>query len=157
MGVFYLENLPCKLFYNHHLVKFTIRSKIPAFKNAIFPQESLQTISVVANIGLILFLFLVGVELDLNIMLKQARKSSSISLAGIIFPFGLSIATSKALYDLLMKEEEKKYSFVVFSLFIGVAVSITAFPVLARILSENRMLSTNVGQITIAAAAVDGI
>lgn len=131
-------------------------SKIPAFKNAIFPQESLPALSIVSEIGLILFLFLVGLEMDPKMILTQAKRAVSISFTGIFLTFCLSLGTSKALFELVLNDEERAAnSFVVFLLFNGVAMSITAFPVLARILSEQELLSTEVGQLCIATAAVD--
>lgn len=89
-------------------------------------------------------------------MFGNAKKAAVISLAGIIVPFIVSIGASRALYDLLMTDADKVHSpYSSFLIFTGVAMSITAFPVLARILSERNMMHSDVGQITISSAAVD--
>jgi Kef-type K+ transport system membrane component KefB len=89
-------------------------------------------------------------------MFKNARKGAVISFAGIAVPFIVSIGASRALYDFLMSpEDQAKTPYPSFLIFTGVAMSITAFPVLARILSERNMVHTDVGQIVISSAAVD--
>jgi Kef-type K+ transport system membrane component KefB len=86
-------------------------------------------------------------------MMGNLKISFGISVSGIVTPFALGVAASKALYDNLMPEI--KPSFTTFTIFTGVAMSITAFPVLARILIDRELLPTRVGQVTLAAAAVD--
>ncbi|KAI8614966.1 Cation/H+ exchanger [Chytriomyces sp. MP71] len=130
----------------------TALSRIPAFKENLFPQHSLPLLKLVADLGLVLYLFLVGLELDPLQLLKIFKKSVSISVAGIALPFALGAGVAKFIYD---NYADQNVSFVSFLLFTGVAMSITAFPVLARILTERKMLHTRVGQATISAAAVD--
>ncbi|KAI9294849.1 hypothetical protein K502DRAFT_276560, partial [Neoconidiobolus thromboides FSU 785] len=132
----------------------TAMGKIPGFKDAIFPKDSLPFINLVSNFGLVLFLFLVGLELDPRMLKESIRKSFVISLAGMAVPFGCGAAVSYALYN-ITEPETKTASFGVYLLFLGVAMAITAFPVLARILTELDLLTTPVGSITISAAAVD--
>lgn len=127
--------------------------RIPGFSSNMFPVWSLDTLSNVANLGLIFYLFVVGLELDLSTLRKQLKNSLSISATGIILPFGLGIAVSVGLYNNLL--DTHKPSFAAFMLFIGVAISITAFPVLARILTELKLLDSGIGVATIGAAAVD--
>lgn len=135
--------------------------RIDSFTNTIFPKSSLDGLKLVANLGLVLFLFLVGLELDVSTLFQSAKKAASISIAGILFPFIISLGTSKALYDLIMvpflATTVKQVDFTTFAIFTGVAMSITAFPVLARILSERKLMHTKVGQLTIASAAVDDV
>ncbi|KAJ1918402.1 hypothetical protein H4219_002628 [Mycoemilia scoparia] len=131
----------------------TVLGRWKAFKDNVFPTESLTVLNLVSNFGLILFLFMVGLELDPKMLKKNMHKSLLISIAGMILPFALGIATSYALFKLI----EKEGSFVNFLLFCGVAMAITAFPVLARILTELRLLKTTVGSISISAAAVDDV
>ncbi|KAI9338275.1 Cation/H+ exchanger, partial [Zopfochytrium polystomum] len=128
--------------------------RIPAFKNRLFPDTSLPGFSLVANFGLVFYLFLIGLELDPSKLLKSVRSSVPISLAGIALPFGLGVAVARLIYD---RYADQKVAFSSFLIFTGVAMSITAFPVLARILTERRLLQTKVGQATISAAAIDDV
>jgi Kef-type K+ transport system membrane component KefB len=93
--------------------------------------------------GLILYLFLVGLELDLAVMKSQVVEAFAISLAGMVVPFALSTGVSYFLWITYMQNTNVSYG--VFMLFLGVAMSITAFPVLARILGELRLFATPVG------------
>jgi Kef-type K+ transport system membrane component KefB len=106
----------------------------------------------VANLGLVLFLFLVGLELDIGAVRRGAQQAFLTSAAGIIVPFLCSVPVS---YILHSQMGDKAPPFMSFLLFLGVAMSITAFPVLARILTERKLLRSHVGRITISAAAVD--
>ncbi|KHN33866.1 Cation/H(+) antiporter 19 [Glycine soja] len=123
------------------------------FLNTIFPKRSLTVLETVANIGLLFFLFLVGLELDLRSIRKTGHKALFIALSGITFPFILGIGTSYALRATISKNANPT-SFLVF---MGVALSITAFPVLARILAELKLLTTNVGRIAMSAAAINDV
>ncbi|KAI8841625.1 Sodium/hydrogen exchanger family-domain-containing protein [Chytriomyces cf. hyalinus JEL632] len=127
-------------------------SRIPAFKDNLFPPSSLGNLKIVANMGLIFYLFLVGLELDPLSMVKTFRKSAIISIAGIVFPFAIGAGASRVIYDIY---GDPNVPFLSFTLFTGVAMSITAFPVLARILTERQLLNTPVGASAISAAAVD--
>ncbi|KAJ1728147.1 K(+)/H(+) antiporter, partial [Coemansia biformis] len=132
----------------------SVLSRWKAFADNVFPQESLTNIRLVANLGLVLFLFIVGLELDPRILKRNLRSSLIVSSIGMAVPFGLSIATSYALYTILM---DSKGKFSTFFLLIGVAMSITAFPVLGRILSEQNLLNTTAGSISMSAAAIDDV
>ncbi|KAI9294848.1 hypothetical protein K502DRAFT_304504 [Neoconidiobolus thromboides FSU 785] len=132
----------------------TAMGRIPGYMNAIFPKESLPFLNLVSNFGLVLFLFLVGLELDPRMIKKSIRKSILISLAGMALPFGVGAAVSYGLFHLI-EPSDNTTAFSTYLLFLGVAMSITAFPVLARILTELDLLKTPVGSITISAAAVD--
>ncbi|KAI9006234.1 Cation/H+ exchanger, partial [Gaertneriomyces semiglobifer] len=127
-------------------------SRSQAFKDNVFPQESLPRLSLIANFALILFLFLVGIELDPTTVFKKFRQSAAISLTGIALPFAVGVGVSRLIYDNLA---DKTVPFTSFFVFLGVAMSITAFPVLARILTETKLIQTPIGQITLASAAVD--
>lgn len=115
----------------------------------LFPTESLDRLKIVADLGLVLYLYLVGIELD-PVHLLQG-KAVTISMAGIIFPFALGVASSYVIFTTYALT----VPFVSFFMFCGLAMSITAFPVLCRILASRKLLSTNVGQMTLAAAATD--
>jgi Kef-type K+ transport system membrane component KefB len=130
----------------------TCLSRITSFKEHVFPTDSLPRLKLVADIGLVLYLFLVGMELDPVHISKSFRKAATISLAGILLPFGMGVGVARLIYDQYIQSDIPFTSFFVFC---GVAMSITAFPVLARILTERRLMATSVGQATIAAAASD--
>lgn len=127
---------------------------LPGVTATLFPPESIQTLQLVAQLGLILFMFLVGLELDLSLLRGRAHSSVAISHTSIIVPFALGAAIAPQLWDYA---GGPSVSHTAFALFLGAAMSITAFPVLARILSERRLLSTPIGAIAIACAAVDDV
>ncbi|KAJ1969505.1 K(+)/H(+) antiporter [Dispira parvispora] len=133
----------------------TAMGHIPGFHANIFPKDSLPFLSLVANLGLILFLFMVGLELDLSAVKRNAHRAIGISVAGMILPFGLGAAVSYALYTVI--GTNKDVPFGSFLLFLGVAMAITAFPVLARILTELKLIRTYVGSLTLSAAAIDDV
>lgn len=127
----------------------TVFGHIPNFTNTIFPQPSLTYLSLVSNIGLILFLFLVGLEVDIGVMKKHGKASAMISAAGMIIPFGLGAVIAVPIYHNFV--DDSKVSFGNFLLFVGVAMAITAFPVLCRILTSTKLLDTHVGVMVLAA------
>ncbi|KAJ1035953.1 hypothetical protein NDA13_000608 [Ustilago tritici] len=127
----------------------TAMGRISGFTEHIFPSPSLPYLNLVSTLGLVLFLFLVGLEVDVRVIRRCAKESSAISLAGMILPFGMGAAVSVGIYNAFIDSE--KVSFGHFTLFTGVAMAITAFPVLARILTETKLLYTKVGVIVLAA------
>ena len=121
----------------------------------VFPSSSLSVFGTVANMGLVLFMFCVGLELDFAVMRQNLRKSFLISAAGILLPFGIGTAVGLAImYKYPLPPHASLSTYL---LFIGTAMSITAFPVLARILSEQRLLGTRLGSSCMNAAAVDDV
>jgi Kef-type K+ transport system membrane component KefB len=130
----------------------SVIGRIPGFTDAIFPEDSIPNLSNVANLGLILFLFIIGLEVDLRYFFSNWKVALSVGLAGMILPFALGCAISYGLYQEFSSEPgTQPITYGTFMLFIGVALAITAFPVLCRILTELKLLSTPVGIITLAA------
>jgi len=123
------------------------------YLNALFPPRSLTVLDTLANLGLLFFLFLVGLELDPRSLKRTGKKAFSIALSGISVPFILGIGTSYVLRGTI----SQGVSHGPFLVFMGVALSITAFPVLARILAELKLLTTDLGQIAMSAAAVNDV
>ncbi|XP_078160918.1 cation/H(+) antiporter 19-like [Carex rostrata] len=123
------------------------------FLNSVFPSQSLTVLDTVANIGLLFFLFLVGLELDLRAIRRTGKRTLAIALAGISLPFVLGIATSVLFRATIIKGARQGPLLV----FMGVALSITAFPVLARILAELKLLTTDIGRLAMSAAAVNDV
>jgi Kef-type K+ transport system membrane component KefB len=118
-----------------------------------FPSDTLAAIGVVANLGLIFYMFLVGLEIDRGQLKGKVVQAAAISNASVAIPMLLGIAVALPLYKLVGPNKK----FVAFALFMGVSMSITAFPVLARILAERRMIKRPVGALTIACAAIDDV
>ncbi|CAJ2505432.1 Uu.00g128260.m01.CDS01 [Anthostomella pinea] len=132
----------------------SVLMRIPNFQQDIFPDASLPVLSNVANLGLILFLFLIGLEVDIRMFTTNWRVALSVGLAGMILPFGLGVAIAWGLFNEFHNDgSTKDINFGIYALFIGTALAITAFPVLCRILSELNMLGTPVG-VTVLAAGV---
>lgn len=126
----------------------------PEFSGFIFPKDSLRNLQLLSQIGLILFMFIVGLELDLKTLKNRTNDAVVISHASIVFPFALGVGVSYYLYEFFAPVG---VNFLSFSLFMGVAMSITAFPVLARIVQERNLQKTKLGVLVITCAAVDDI
>ncbi|KKK25271.1 hypothetical protein ARAM_000700 [Aspergillus rambellii] len=130
----------------------SVMGRIPGFTDAIFPSDSIPNLNLVANLGLVLFLFLVGLETNLRFLTSNWRVATSVSAAGMILPFGLGSALSYGLYNQFRNDPgTTEINFGTYLLFIGIAMAITAFPVLCRILTELKLLGTNVGVIVLSA------
>ena len=126
----------------------------PEFSNALFPVQSLGNLQFLSQIGLILFMFMVGMELDLKALKNRAHEAVVISHASIIVPFALGMGLAYFIYETFALAGTQ---FLSFGLFIGIAMSITAFPVLARIVQERGIHKTHLGAIVITCAATDDI
>jgi Kef-type K+ transport system membrane component KefB len=126
----------------------------PAASAALFPVQSLGFLSTLSQLGLILFMFLVGLELDTDAIKARGRSALVISHASIVAPFVLGAALALWLYPRL---SDSSVQFSAFALFLGAAMSVTAFPVLARILSERNLVRTPLGALAITCAAVDDV
>jgi Kef-type K+ transport system membrane component KefB len=120
----------------------------------LFPPASLETLRLLSQIGVVLFMFLVGMELNIRTLREKGSAAVMISHSSIIVPFLLGAALSLFIYTDLAAPGT---SFNAFALFIGVAMSITAFPVLARILEDRGLSKTYLGVIAITCAAIDDV
>ncbi|XP_045814427.1 cation/H(+) antiporter 18-like isoform X2 [Trifolium pratense] len=124
-----------------------------SYLHAVFPPKSLTVLDTLANLGLIFFLFLAGIELDPKSLRKTGGRVLAIAIAGISLPFALGIGSSFVLQATIAKGVNTS----AFLVYMGVALSITAFPVLARILAELKLLTTGVGRMAMSAAAVNDV
>ena len=127
---------------------------VPAVSSYVFPITIAPYLSIIANIGVILYMFLVGTELNTELLRKRTHASVATSHASIIVPFLLGSGLALWLYPLFSTSDIR---FVVFALFMGVSMSVTAFPVLARIITDRQMQDTQLGTIALACAAVDDV
>ena len=126
----------------------------PQFSNFLFPIDSLDNLQFLSQIGLILFMFIIGMEIDVGILKKSAHDAIVVSHASIIFPYFLGVVLAYFLYQNFAPDT---ISFTAFALFIGIAMSITAFPVLARIIQERDLTKDHLGTLAITCAAVDDV
>ncbi|MDN3708109.1 cation:proton antiporter [Myroides ceti] len=126
----------------------------PEASAALFPAASLGNLQFFSQIGLILFMFVIGMELDLKVLKSKAHDAIVISHASIIIPFALGMVLAYFIYDSFAPEG---INFLSFSLFMGIAMSITAFPVLARIVQERGIHKTKLGTVVLTSAAADDI
>lgn len=126
----------------------------PDISATLFPPASLGYLNALSQIGLLVFMFLVGLELNLDQLRKLGRLAMTTSLASIIAPFILGFLLAVYLYSRL---PDRNVSFTGFALFMSIAMSITAFPVLARILTERNMLRSKVGVVSLTCAALNDV
>jgi Kef-type K+ transport system membrane component KefB len=120
----------------------------------VLPPAVAPYLGVIAQLGVILYMFLVGLELNPGVLRERAHTTVAISHASIVAPFVLGAALALVLYPRLSSSD---VSFTSFALFVGVAMSITAFPVLARILTDRRMQKGRLGIIALGCAATDDV
>jgi Kef-type K+ transport system membrane component KefB len=125
----------------------------PDVADALFPEDIIPYLEVAAQLGLIFYMFLIGLELDARQIGQRASQIALISNSSVALPMALGICVALPLYTLLGPDTE----FLPFALFLGISMSITAFPVLARILVERRMLKRPIGAVVLAAAAFDDV
>lgn len=127
---------------------------LPEVSALIFPTNSIGNLYNFSQLGLILFMYVIGMELDLKVLKNKAHEAVVISHASIILPFSLGIGLAYFLYEEFAPE---KVDFLSFALFMGISMSITAFPVLARIVQERGIHKTKLGTIVLTCAAADDI
>jgi Kef-type K+ transport system membrane component KefB len=126
----------------------------PGIASQVLPVNAAPYLAVIAQVGVVLYMFLVGLDLDTDLLQKRTQSAIAISHASIVVPFLLGATFALWLYPLY---STGVFSFTTFALFIGVAMSITAFPVLARILTDRGMQKTRLGVIALACAAIDDV
>jgi Kef-type K+ transport system membrane component KefB len=120
----------------------------------VFPTDSLGYLNALSQIGLLLFMFMIGLELDTKLLRGRTRSALLVSQSGIAIPFVLGYLLAMRLFAELAPPGVPRLNF---GLFMGIAMSITAFPVLARILRDKKLLGTKLGVATLASAAVDDV
>jgi Kef-type K+ transport system membrane component KefB len=126
----------------------------PTVSAFLIPPETLPFLQILSQVGVILFMFLVGLELDVSILRTRTHAVVAISHASIVTPFLLGSTLALWLYPTLAASG---VAFPVFAMFMGVAMSVTAFPVLARILTDRNLHQTPLGMTVLSCAAVDDI
>ena len=126
----------------------------PDVFNFIFPPASLGTLRMLSQIGVCLFMFVVGMDLDVAELKRQAHTAVLVSKVSILFPYLLGVGVSLLLFPVLGMPHT---TFLSFALFLGISLSITALPVLARILEERGLTKTALGTTAIACAATNDV
>lgn len=126
----------------------------PGAQHWLFPDTVLPYIGVLGDLGLLAFMFLVGLELDLGALRGQSRTAIAVSQVSIALPLGLGCLLALGLFGRFAPDGVDRPAFV---LFIGVSLSVTAFPVLARILTDRGLYGTPLGALAMACAAVDDV
>ncbi len=124
----------------------------PGLQKELFPPESLKVLFVCAQLGIGLYMFLVGVEFDTALFRHRAKSAAAVSLAGLLVPFALGALLAPWLMQTpgLFGEKVRAYEA---TLFLGAAIAITAFPTLARIIHERGLTGTTLGTLSLAAGA----
>lgn len=127
----------------------------PAVSAYVFPPASLNYLNALSQVGLLLFMFMIGLEMDAR-LLRGARKTALLTSAvSMVLPFALGVGLAFAFFEIAPPPENVR--FLGYALFMGIAISVTAFPVLARILQERQLTATRVGSIALAAAAIGDV
>jgi len=126
----------------------------PSIARSLFPASSLGYLNALSQVGIVIYMFIVGLDLNVRAVREQSRAAIVTSQVSIIVPFVLGTALAFPLHSRLSNES---VSMTTFALFMGASMSITAFPVLARILTERRMSGTRLGSLAIACAAVNDV
>ncbi|MDJ0466265.1 cation:proton antiporter [Streptomyces sp. H27-C3] len=123
----------------------------------IFPADVRPLLSAVAQVGLVLFMFLIGWEFEKRLVRRHAKLAAGVSLSSIAVAFALGAALAVPLYPHHSVVAGREVSFAAFATFLGTAMAVTAFPVLARIVTENKLMGTRIGSLSLASAAIDDL
>jgi Kef-type K+ transport system membrane component KefB/nucleotide-binding universal stress UspA family protein len=123
----------------------------PSLQQTLFPEHSLHALHSLSDLGLTLFLFVVGLEFEPHALRRQGKLAGGVSLGALLLPFAMGVSAAWLSHPHIAPEGTSRLAF---SLFIGTAISVTAFPVLARIVAERGLLQTTIGSLAMTAAAV---
>jgi len=126
----------------------------PPLSQFLFPVDSLNNLQFLSHFGLILFIFIIGMELDTSLLKNKTKSAMLITLGSVFIPFSVGFAFSLYLYPAYGNEGN---SYLSFALFMGTAMSIAALPVLARIIQERQLTKTYTGTFAIMVAAVNDV
>jgi Kef-type K+ transport system membrane component KefB len=132
----------------------SVMGQIPGFSNIFFPSSSIPLLNIIAQIGLILFMFVVGMEIDLDLLRAKIKPAILVAICGIAVPFAFTLPL---IWILGSSDFTTVSDLGIFYLFLGVVSSISALPVLARILSEFKLFTTPLGVFTLTAASIDDL
>ncbi|CAI4034330.1 hypothetical protein SMKI_10G1170 [Saccharomyces mikatae IFO 1815] len=137
----------------------TVFGQIPNYTETIFPTSSIPGLNLVANLGIILFMFFLGLEVDIAFIRKHLKKALAIGIATLAVPFGFGCLLAIPLFHAYANKTEgdRHIKFSVFMVFIAVSISVTAFPVLCRILNELRLIKDRAGIVVLAAGIINDI
>ena len=128
----------------------SVLGRSATFAQTMFPLRSVMVVETLANMGLLYFLFLVGVEMDITAIRRTGKKSLAIALSGMVLPFVVGSVFAFFLY-----KSQGSMTLGTYILFFSLAVSVTAFPVLARILAELKLVNSEIGKIALSSALVN--
>lgn len=128
----------------------------PDWQQTLFPKDSLKTLYVGAQLGIGLYMFLVGIDFRTELFRARVRSAASVSIAGILVPFGLAVFLAPWLMNIPGLYSDKASLFEAI-LFLGAAISITAFPMLARIIYDRKLSGTALGTLALSAGAIDDV
>ncbi len=126
----------------------------PTAFTSIFPASVIPLLGIIAQIGVLLFMFVVGLELNTELLREKSQATIAISHASILFPFLLGATLALGLYPSLSSRD---VTFTAFSLFLGISMSVTAFPVLARILRDRQLHRSRMGTLALTCAAAGDV
>lgn len=135
----------------------SVMGHVPNFTSTVFPKELIPGLTLVANIGIILFLFMIGLEVDVQFIKRNLKSALSVGLINMAVPFALGCGIAKGFYNQYADKDNENISFTTYMVFIAVALCITAFPVLARILTELNLIGDRVGTIVLAAGIMNDL
>jgi Kef-type K+ transport system membrane component KefB len=125
--------------------------------SALFPADARPILQIIGQLGLVLFMFTVGWDLDLKLVRRREGAAAAVSIASIALPFAFGLALAVHLHPAHDTVDGTEVAFWPFALFLGASLSLTAFPVLARILQETALAETQLGALVLTAAAVDDV
>ncbi|KAM3708686.1 hypothetical protein ACB098_02G116200 [Castanea mollissima] len=130
----------------------SVLGRSATYAKAIFPLRSVMVVETLANMGLLYFLFLVGVEMDITVIRRTGKKSLAIAVSGMVLPFVVG-----AVFSFFLYKPNGSMTLGTYILFFSVAVSVTSFPVLARILTELKLINSEIGKIALSSALVNDV